>query len=216
MTLNEALQTALRNRPDVSRAIRDLRSSGVRLGVAKQDLLPKLDLVLNTYAAGLQGDSAIGRAFGAEFSRGRPGYSTGLVFEVPLGNRAASARLERRQWELAKAMNDFRTTVETGLTEVELTVREIETSYREMLSRYQSMAAASHEEAYLRDRWLTLPGEDRGTTLLLEDLLSAQLRVAESEADFVTSQVAYMVSLIRSRRATGTLLQASQTVVDPE
>ena len=208
LTLSGATQTALQNRPDVSHAIRDLRAAGLRLGVAKQDLLPKLDLVLSAYVAGLNGESAIGRSLGDQFGKGRPGYSTGLVFEVPLGNRAASARAERREWELNKAMNDFRTIVETGLTDVEISVREVETSYREMLSRYQSLLAAEHEAAYLDDRWRTLPGDDRGTTLLLEDLLTAQSRVAEAEADFVTAKVAYTVALLRSQRATGTLLKA--------
>jgi outer membrane protein TolC len=202
------LQLALQYRPDISQAVHDLRSSGVRLGVSQNELLPKLDLVLSTYVAGLEGDAGILQSLGNQFADGRPGYTVGTQFEMPLGNRAAKARQDRRQWELTKAVYDFRTVVETGLTDVELSVREAETSYREMLSKFQALVAAETESSYLEDRWKVLPGADRGTTLLLEDLLDSQQRLADAEGEFVTSQVAYSIALIRVRRSMGTLLIA--------
>jgi outer membrane protein TolC len=206
LSLSGSLQQALQNRPDISQAVHDLRAAGVRLGVAQNELLPKLDLVLNSYVAGLSGDHDILQSWGNQFADGRPGYTVGGQFEMPLGNRAAQARQDRRQWELTKAVYDFRTVVETGLTDVELAVRESETSYREMLAKFQSLIAAETEASYLEDRWKVLPGADRGTTLLLEDLLDAQQRLADTEGEFVQSQVSYSIALIRTRRAMGTLL----------
>lgn len=206
LSLSGSLQQALQNRPDISQAVHDLRAAGVRLGVAQNELLPKLDLVLNSYVAGLSGDHDILQSWGNQFADGRPGYTVGGQFEMPLGNRAAQARQDRRQWELTKAVYDFRTVVETGLTDVELAVRETETSYREMLAKFQSLIAAETEASYLEDRWKVLPGADRGTTLLLEDLLDAQQRLADTEGEFVQAQVSYSIALIRTRRAMGTLL----------
>ena len=208
LSLAGSLQQALQNRPDISQAVHDLRSSGVRLGVSQNELLPKLDLVLSAYVAGLEGHAGILQSLGNQFADGRPGYTVGTQFEMPLGNRAAKARQDRRQWELTKAVYDFRTVVETGLTDVELSVREAETSYREMLSKFQALIAAETESSYLEDRWKVLPGADRGTTLLLEDLLDSQQRLADAEGEFVTSQVAYSIALIRVRRSMGTLLIA--------
>lgn len=208
LSLAGSLQQALQYRPDISQAVHDLRSSGVRLGVSQNELLPKLDLVLSAYVAGLEGNASILQSLGNQFADGRPGYTVGTQFEMPLGNRAAKARQNRRQWELTKAVYDFRTLVETGLTDVELSVREAETSYREMLSKFQALIAAETESSYLEDRWKVLPGADRGTTLLLEDLLDSQQRLADAEGEFVTSQVAYSVALIRVRRSMGTLLIA--------
>lgn len=208
LSLAGSLQQALQNRPDISQAVHDLRSAGVRLGVSQNELLPKLDLVLSAYVAGLQGNHDILGAWGNQFAEGRPGYTVGTVFEMPLGNRAAKARQNRRQWELTKTVHDFRTTVETGLTEVELSVREAETSYREMLSKFQSLVASETESDFLEDRWKLLPGGDRGTTLLLEDLLDAQQREADSEAELVQSQVAYSLAVLRVRRTMGTLIIA--------
>jgi hypothetical protein len=77
-----------------------------------------------------------------------------------------------------------------------------------MLSKFQALIAAETESSYLEDRWKVLPGADRGTTLLLEDLLDSQQRLADAEGEFVTSQVAYSIALIRVRRSMGTLLIA--------
>lgn len=208
LSLSGSLQQALQYRPDISQAVHDLRSAGVRIGVSQKELLPKLDLVLSTYVAGLEGQAGVFKSLGNQYAEGRPGYTVGTQFEMPLGNRAAKARLDRRQWELTKAVYDFRTVVETGLTDVELAVREAETSYREMLGKFQSVIAAETESSYLEDRWKVLPGGDRGTTLLLEDLLDAQQRQADAEGEFVQSQVAYSIALIRVRRAMGVLLIA--------
>ena len=203
----DALNTALLNRPDISQAIRNLRSTTVRLGVAKQDVLPQLDLVVSTYVAGLEGDSRVFSAFGNQFADGRPGYSVGLLFKVPLGNRAANARLERRQLEMIRATSMFRNTVEQALTETEQAIREAITTHREMVGKFESMVAAGNETNYLIDRWQTLPGLDDSATLLLEDLLDSQTRLVDEESTFVTAQVSYSLSLVRLRRSMGTLLR---------
>ena len=207
VSMRESLQTAVRSRPDVAEAMREIRAAGVRLGIAKNELLPKLDLILSTYVAGLEGDAEIGTAVGNQFTVGEPGYSAGLLFEIPLGNHTARAECDRRQSELQRAMLIFRSTVETGLTEVELAVREVDTAYQEMVSKFQAMVAADAEEKYLNERWRLIPGDDGKTPNLLEDLLDAQDRLAEEEAAFVTAQVNHTLALTALKRATGTLMR---------
>ncbi|MCA9063169.1 MAG: TolC family protein [Planctomycetaceae bacterium] len=206
VTLRASLQTALINRPDISRAIRQMRASGVRLGVSQNEMLPRLDFIVSSYVAGLAPDEKVENALGSQFSEGRPGFGVGLEFEVPLGNRAARAKMEQRQWELKRSINVFRATVEASLTEVEVANREVETSYREMLGRYQAMVAAQTETAYLEDRFRVLPMAEASAILLLEDLLDSFERLADSESAFVDSQVSYSLAIIQLRRATGVLL----------
>jgi outer membrane protein TolC len=206
--LQDTLQTALVNRPDISRAIRQMRVSSVQVGVSKSELLPKLDFIVSSYVAGLQAQSQIGPSINDQFTAGRPGYTAGFEFEVPLGNRAAKARMEQRQWELKRAISAFRVTVETSLTEVEIATREVDTSYREMLGKYQAMFAAQNEVAYLQDRFNTLPMIEDSTMLLLEDLLGGYERLADEESAFVQAQTGYALSLIQLRRATGTLMRS--------
>ncbi|MBL8815467.1 MAG: TolC family protein [Planctomyces sp.] len=205
--LRESLQTALINRPDVSRAIRQMRASSVRLGVSKSELLPKLDFIVSSYVAGLEDHSKVPESIGNQFTDGRPGYTVGLEFEVPLGNRAARAKQEQRQWELKRSMNVFRATVESALTEVEVANREVETAYREMVGRYHAMVAAQNETSYLKDRFEVLPMAEESAMLLLEDLLDGYERLADEESTFVESQIAYALSIIELRRSTGVLLR---------
>jgi len=206
VSLRGSIETAISHRPDVAAAIQKMKADSLRLGVAKNDMLPKLDFVLGTYVAGLRGSGEIDGAWRRQFEEGDPGYTVGLVFEYPLGNRAAKARAQRREWELSRSLKQFEATVETGMTEVELAVRELETAYQEMLSRFQAMLAAETEANYLHERWQHLPGGDQTTSFLLEDLLDAQERVATEEADFVNAQVDYVLAVISLKQATGILI----------
>lgn len=206
--LQESLNTALIHRPDISKAIRQMRASGVRLGVSRNEMLPKLDFLVRSYVAGLHGNDGISESLGNQFTEGRPGYTVGLEFEVPLGNRAARARVEQRQWELQRSINVFRATVEASLTEVEVANREVETAYRELQGRFQAMNAAQNETNYLMDRFQVLPGSEDSAVLLLEDLLDGFERLADEESAFVDAQVKYAVSIIELRRTMGVLLKS--------
>lgn len=206
--LRSILQTALFNRADISGAIRQMRGAGVRLGVSQQELLPRLDLLVSGYVADLSGGSDLGTAIKGKYIDNRPGYTVGLEFELPIANRAARARNEQRQWELKRAINLFRATVEKSLTDVEIGRREVETAHAEMTSRYHSMFAAAQESNYLRDRFEVLPEAEDSATLLLEDLLDSFERLADEESAFVRSQVDHALALVNLKKQMGILLRS--------
>jgi outer membrane protein TolC len=83
LSMSDSLHMALLNRPDISRAIRDVRTAAVELGVAQKEILPRLDLVASTYVAGLASAADRGQSFVNQFGDGRPTYSLGLEFEFP-------------------------------------------------------------------------------------------------------------------------------------
>ena len=205
--LADVMSTALMNRPDISRSIRDLHAANVRLGVARNDALPKLDMIVGTYLAGLEGDSDVFQSWTKQFTEGSPGFNVGFDYEFPIGNRAAKARQARRQWETTRSLHLFRQTVETSLTEVEVAAREVQTTHQEMLGRYHSMVAAKRESTYLVDRWQTLPEVNDSVTLLLEDLLDSQERLADEESAFVNAQVQYSIAIVQLKQAMGTLFR---------
>ncbi len=207
--LQHSLNAALQNRPDISAAIRQMRSSGVRLGVSRNELLPRLDLIVSSYVSDITA-SSISRSLNGQFGDARPSYSVGFEFEVPLGNRAAKSLMEQRKWELKRSINVFRATVEKALTDVEVAHREVATAWSEVLSRYQAMTAAQNEASYLQDRFDVLPMAEDSATLLLEDLLDAFERVADEEAAFVQAQVGHAVAIIRLRKEVGTLLRSRE------
>jgi len=210
--MQTSLSVALRQRPEIGQAVKQIKAACVRLNMAKNELLPQIDAVLETYASGLRGSSDIGGAWTDQFSEGEPSYSVGLLYEVPIWRRAPKARLQRRRLEVRQLQHQFQSTVETLMLEVKVAVREVGTSYRESSAKYQSMLAAAKQLEFIEQRWKHLPGEERTVGLYLEDLLNAQERLAAAEFGFLKAQTTYSLSLMNLKRAMGTLLQEEQIV----
>jgi outer membrane protein TolC len=206
VSLRDALATALYHRADVDRAIQKTEMAGLRLNMSAKELLPVLNLVLETYVAGLEGRSNIGQAWQNQFLVGEPGYTAGLLFEVPLHNRAARVRHERRQAEMRQVTRDLQATVDAAMLEVEIAGRAVRTAHRDIQANYRSMTATQAEVDYLQDRWTRLPGDDRSASFLLEDLLRAQDRLADAEFSFAKAQIAYTMAQVRLKEAMGVLL----------
>ena len=208
--IGEVLSTALQMRPEVNQALKQMRAACVRLGMSRNELLPQLDLILETYVAGLRDDSDIGQAWADQFSTGEPGYSVGLQYEIPICNRAARARLQRRRLELRQLQNQFRTTVETLMMETKVAAREVRTSDREFKAKYHAMQAASKRLENIEQRWAAIPGKETSFGLYLDDVLNAQVQLADAEFEFAKSETTFNLSLMNLKRATGMLLQHEQ------
>ncbi len=213
VSLPDATVTALQHRPEIDAAAQEMRAASVRLNMSRNELLPALDLVLETYVAGLDKDHDISQAFVDQFSAGEPGYSAGLVFEVPLHRRAAKARLLRRQLQLRQLTQQFDETVQVLMADVEIAVREVQATYQEMVAKSRAMESAAAEVEYLTQRWQLLSGDDRSVSFLLEDLLDAQDRLMSEEFGFAAAQRDYTVSQMVLKKATGTLLK--QQAIEP-
>lgn len=205
--MQTALKVALEMRPEIEQAFRQVKAGMVRADMSKNELLPALTLVTEAYVAGLQGGGSIGDAFLDQFRVGAPGYAVGLQLEVPLGNRAALSRNDRRLYELRQLRNEYESTISTVSLEVEVAVREVETSYNEMRAQLRAMIASKAQYTTLMRRWELLPGEDSTASLMLENLLIAQERLMRSEIAFTQAWTTYNLALINQRKATGELLQ---------
>lgn len=207
LSVRDATITALDHRPDVAQSLRTVQSVAVRVGAAKNQVLPRLDMILSSYVAGLADKTDTFQAWSNQFSEGRPSYAAGLLFEMPIGNRAAKARLNKNRWEFARAMHEFEQTTEVVFADVEIAVRETQTAFDEMAAKKQAIDAADAEVSYLQQRWELLPDPNESAVLLIEDLLDAQERLADEERAFVTAQVAYALSWVQLRKAMGVLLR---------
>lgn len=206
--VRESLAAALRSRPEVGQVVKQIKAASVRLAMSKQEMLPVLNLVTETYVAGLQDRGDIPGAWTDQFSTGRPSYAVGLQFEMPLGNRAAIARNERRRMELRQLEQQYRTTVQTLKLEVEVAVREVFASHSELDAHRRAAQASQMQLDYQERRWQQLPGEDHTASLFLDNLLAAQERLAQAEFGWANSLMTYNLALMHLRRATGELLQA--------
>lgn len=202
-----AVPIALERRGEVSQALSQIKAASLRCDLSAQDVLPTLNLVLESYVAGLRGQSNVSRAWVDQFSVGEPGYSAGLQYEIPLGNRAAKARQRRRELELRSLQAKFRNTIEQLKLEVELAIYEMTAAYRSMEAKRRAMAAAEAQVEYASERWQRLPGEDAPASLQLQDLLDTQLRLTDAEFGYLQAQIAYNVSLAGFKKSLGLLLQ---------
>ncbi|MEM8667007.1 MAG: TolC family protein [Planctomycetota bacterium] len=207
VSVREATITALDNRPDIAQSIRKVQAASAKVGAAKNQVLPRLDLILSTYVAGLDDQRDMFGAWERQFTEGRPSYAAGLLFEIPIGNRASEARLHRNRWELTRSVYEFQQTAEIAFTDVEVAVRETHTAFNEMLAKKASIDAAEREVAYLQQRWEQLPDPNESAVLLIENLLDAQERLADEEQSLVRAQVAYAMSWVQLRKQMGVLLR---------
>ena len=213
--LQNEIHVALQNRPEVRAAVQQVKAGSVRLGVAENELLPALNLVTQGYLSGLQGDSEFGDALTDQFSTGRPSYSVGLQYELPVGNRLAKARVCRRKHELTRLQTEYARALETVKTEVDIAVRELQTSHREIEAKRRALAAAEAEVNTIEKRWKLLIDGSGTASLNLEALLRAQERVTAAEREFVTSQLTYSLAMVNLKRANGTLLQSESVIAQP-
>jgi outer membrane protein TolC len=207
VSAKQSVIEALEYRSDITAAIQEIHEVSVRVGAANNQVLPQLDLLLGTYVAGLDaGQDPLG-AFENQFSDGRPSFSVGLAYEIPVGNRAAKSRLNRNRWELYQVIQQFKQTTETAISEVEIAARETETAFKELIEKKIAVDAEESEVAYLTQRYQELPGRDDSLILLIDNLLDSQDRLAENESEFVAAQVAYAMSWVKLRKTTGVLLR---------
>ncbi|MEZ6105718.1 MAG: TolC family protein [Pirellulaceae bacterium] len=216
LNLQESLAIALDYRPDVVAALQDIKSASVERFVAESDLLPQLNLVLETYVSGLRGSFDVGSSFQDQFRQGEPSYTVGLNYEMPLGNRAALARDRRAQLEVARLQAQFRTVVERVTYEVRIAVRNIDTLGREMEARYEALEKAKDEVIYIENRMRLLHSMNKTASLYLENLLTSQERLATAEAEYLESKVAYTLALLKLKQVTGTLLTTEELGHDTE
>jgi outer membrane protein len=206
LTFEDSLIVALLHRPEINEARTELKAAAIRQDVAKNELLPVLNVILSTYVSGLEGDVNIGKAMNDEFTQGRPTYSTGVTLEVPLGNRAARSKFDRRKLEIIQLTSQLAAATSNVRLEVEKSVREIKTTYREMLCQAHAIMGNLAEIDYLNARWEASLDEQRSSAVLLDDLLNAHDRLARSEGLYAAALVGYNAGFASLNRATGTLV----------
>jgi len=197
---------AIEHRPEISQAIKQLRSAAIREKMQKNEHLPTLNLIIETYLAGLKEGDDVGGAMNRQVRTGGPGFLVGLNFEIPLENNIADARLDRRRIELRQQYAQFRTTVETVLLEVKVAAREVRTAWRDIVAKYEVMASAIEELEDLRQRRAVQAGAEGATMSFLDFFLDSQDRLSRAEEDFLRSIATYAIAQVALERAQGNLL----------
>lgn len=128
LSLQEAIDTAIDQRPEIVQAKKNAESGELNKQFARNQLLPTLSFQGTVGLAGLGGD--YGNSFSNNFSGDFYNYGAGLVLSYPLGNRSAISTYNKRQLEARNAeamLSSVRQQVIVGVREA---VRRVQTDFK--------------------------------------------------------------------------------------
>ncbi|QIE56045.1 TolC family protein [Pikeienuella piscinae] len=201
--LDDVSILALENRPEVKVVALELRGAEIRTEVARNRLLPDLDLFASASSAGLQGDYDFDRAFGKQFGQTGIDAAVGVRFEIPIGNTTDKARYDRRRVEARQLTSRLRNVSDSVLLETQVAVREVRTSYEEMRAREAELSAINSELSALRS--LAVNGAEGGSAFLATLISSYEDRANAGERPML-SAVSYTPALYTLENVAGTML----------
>jgi outer membrane protein TolC len=210
----EALYTAARHRPEVEQAIISLDNTGIRNTTARNQLLPQLDLRLQARMSAL--DSNAGHAYRDAFDGRFVDWLVGLVFELPIGNRAAQANWRATQLQRMQATTALRQTIQSITFEVKAALRDLNANYELIAITERQRLAATDSLRTNEVRTINIGAFDPTSVTLL---LDRQERLAAAEANEVQAQIDYMISIAELHAALGLTLERNRVefvVPEPE
>ncbi len=198
----DQLISALRYSPLMEQARLAIAAADVQVGVAKNETLPVLNL---TASVGTQGMSRVGgRAGGESLTFDYLDHSVGLLFEYPIGNRAASSMLRQRKFERLRSVTEMQNTADVVAVNVRTALRQIETAFQEMQARKAATAASQAQLQALED---TEQIRGRLTPEFLNLKLSSQESLAAAERAEIAATIDFNTALARLAQITGTTLR---------
>lgn len=199
--LDDQIRTAMLNRPELGQQQLRVDSATTIVGVARNNLLPQLNLIGSIGVQGANGNYSGALRNEADFDY--LSYSVGVQLEVPLGNRAARAAYQRSLLQRQQAIDSYAGVVSQVVLDVKTALREVRTSWEEMRATRQARFAAADSLLAIQQR------EDANeplTPTFVQLKLDTQASLASAEQAESQAIVNYNVAIAALERAKGTLL----------
>jgi outer membrane protein len=210
-TLEDQIKTALDYRLELGQQQLRIDSAEVARQVAKNNLLPSLNLQ-GTF--GLQGvGEDVSDAYSTIDEQDFNTWSLGFVLEIPIGNRAARAIYQRSLLQLQQAYESYRSLIERVALDVKQQLRDVEVSYNEIAATRRARFAAADELAALQQL------EDANEPLspdFVNRKLDSQGRLADAARAEAAAISNYNIALARLEKAKGTLLRYNNVQMQEE
>lgn len=196
---------ALLHRSELREAKLTIEQAEIAVGAAKNQALPKLDVMFRYIVDGL-GPHPHG-AFSQLSENDFHEYFIGLEFEVPIGNRAPEAALRRARFQQAQAIAAHRDAIENVILEVQQAVRDVITSYDQIGPSYRSALAASNYVEVVKARL------EEKTVYSLQLVLDAHEALAGTREQLLQALINYNIALSNLERQKGTLLRYNNIAI---
>ncbi|MFN3190449.1 MAG: TolC family protein [Aureliella sp.] len=202
-------ESALSLRPELKSTLKQISVAAIERGIAKNQLLPALQLSLAMSNQGLRGNRAVASALNDQFDFIDPTYGIGIEYQLPILNRSAKANLRQAEWRLISFQRQLEQTVGDVVLSVQNAVQNLELQRRQIDVRRQALDTAIREFEVLRQRTDFLLDGDKIGALYVDTLLSAQDRLATAQQSYATAFTSYARAIYQLKKANGSLLTAS-------
>lgn len=195
--LEENLQEALQNRPEIRQAQIDLINRDLLVRFAKNQLLPSVDF---RGSIGLNGlDSTYGRALEVLGDTDTYSWEAGVVLEIPLGNRIARGQLTQRRLEFEQAKD--------ALTRLELdVVTQVREAVRRVRVSSERVEATKVATRLAREQLEAEQEKFRVGLSTSFNVLDFQDKLAQAERNELRALVDHVESFLVLEQVKGTLL----------
>jgi outer membrane protein TolC len=219
VTLDEALRTAMDNRPDLSATRIDLKNKELNLSYSSNQLLPNLSLNASYWSPGITGNQILylndnpfsgvvigtipGNASDAlkdAFNFKYKNWSVGITLDIPLNTFLSRADYAQARVNLDQAMLRIKNQEQQLFLEIKNAVRAVQTDYK----RVQAYKVARE----LAEK--TLEGEEEKLKVGITTpffVLQYQTDLATAQTNELKAMIDYNLSLARLNRAMGTSLK---------
>jgi len=197
LSLQEAIDQAIEQRPEIVQAKKNMESGEINREFARNQLLPTLSL------QGTIGLSGLGKDYGDSVSKNFSGdfynYGAGLVLSYPLGNRSAISAYNKRQLEAKNAEAALANVRQHIIVGVKEAVRRVRTDFKRIETTRSARIMAEKQLQAERERLKV----GLSTTRFVLDF---QRDLATAEANELRAIVDYNKSLSNLARHKATTL----------
>jgi len=220
VSMEDSLRDAMIRRPDLQAVKKDLETRQLNVSVARNQMLPNLDLRFSYWSPGISGDRLIyagdnpfsGVVIGKEKGGGSDSirdalkfryrnWSVGLTLSLPLSNVLTKAEFVGAKLALEQNLAQLKTLEQQARLEVSDAVREIETNAKRV--------TAYRIARELAEKRLDAEQKKLGVGLTTNYfVLQFQEELANARSMEIKALVDYNLSLARLDRASGTSLEA--------
>lgn len=198
---------AMQNRAEITRSLQEIRRASLEQGVAENQLLPALDLVLSMSNRGLAGDRDVVGAIDDQWDVNNLTYGVGLSYEMPIGNRAAKARYQQANFRLARFQAELERVIADVALDVRNTANELNLAIVELDLIRQEVTLIEQEWHTIQTRYELLIDGDAVGPLYLDNLLRSQERLADAQNRYLGGAATMQQVSFALQRANGLLLR---------
>jgi outer membrane protein TolC len=207
--LADQINTALENRFELGEQQLKIDNADIARKVAKNNLLPQLNLVGSYAIQGLDND--LSTSAKEESWTRNLNWSVGFQLEIPLGNREARAIYQRSLLQRLQAIDQYALLVSQVSADVTKALREVSTTWDEMAATAQATFA---QRDALRAIERRQEGGEALTPTFVQLKLDTQERLAQAAVTEAEAISNYNKAIKDLERAKGTLLRYDNVVME--